>query len=406
MKLLEVEDARARALELVAPLGDESVAIEDAWSRILAADVASEVDLPRDDVSIMDGYACTLATAKAGIGDIVGHSAAGHPWSGRLADGEFVRISTGAVVPPGAALVVAQEDVTRHDNRIEMTARARDEAVAGRHVRRAATDVRRGDRLLRVGTRLGPAELALAAAAGHAHLLVTKQPTVAIVATGDELVGIGTIVLPGQLVETNTLMLTAACRALGAVVVHHERVPDREDVLADAITRAVESADVVVTTGGASVGDHDHVRRAAQRPDCEILAWGLALRPGKPTGLVRTPRGVWFALAGNPASTFVGWHLLVAPTLRRLAGVRGEVMRPLIRMQATAAVSSERARVHWVRATHHDGRATPLPDQLSGNLRSLATASAMIRVPTGATIAAGDPCDVLVLDDAIHESPP
>lgn len=405
MKLLEVEDARERALAVVSPLADESVDISDAWSRILAADLASAVDLPRDDVSIMDGYACTLATARAGVGELVGESAAGHPWSGQLRDGAFVRISTGAVVPHGAALVIAQEDVTRTDRHIEVDGETREAAVAGRHVRRAASDVRRGDPLLRAGARMGSAELALAAATGHTRAPVIAQPRVAILATGDELVAIGDTPGPGQLVETNTLMLTTACRAMGALVVHHERVPDREDALHDAITRAIACADVVLTTGGASVGDHDHVRRAAARPDCEIMAWGLALRPGKPTGLVRTPRGMWFALAGNPASTFVAWHLLVAPTLRKLAGVRGAFIRPLVRMQTTAPLVGERGRVHWVRATHDDRRVTPLPDQLSGNLRSLANASAMIRLPAAAQIALDASCDVLVLDDAIHERP-
>jgi molybdopterin molybdotransferase len=401
--LVDVEDARARALQVVSVLGGEDVPIARASGRVLADDLASAIDLPRDDVSIMDGYACTLATLHAGHGTLVGESAAGRPWTGTLRDGELVRISTGAVVPSGAALVVAQEDVTRDAERIAIA--VPQGHAPGRHIRRAGTDVRRGTVLLRAGTRLSPGELALGAAAGHTHVHVVRRPTVAILATGDELVGIGDAVGAGQLVETNALMLRAACDALGAIVVHEARVPDRPDVLAEALDRAIADADVVLTTGGASVGDHDHVRTAASRPGCEILAWGLALRPGKPTGVIRTERGIWLALAGNPASTFVGWHLLAAPILRTFAGVRGEVMRPLVRMQTTAPLVSERARVHWIRATHRDGNVSPLVDQLSGNLRSLALASAMIRVPAGATIDAGDPCDVLVLDDTVHERP-
>lgn len=398
MTLVPVAQAQALALAHAAALSSESIAVGDAHGRIVAAPVLARTELPRADVSVMDGYATTLAALAHGRAPILGESAAGHPWPRALAPGAAVRISTGAVVPEGAELVVAQEDTRRIDDDIVFDAAVIAAASHGAHIRRAGCDLRRGEVLVDAGGHLGPAELALLAAAGPERIEVVRRPRVAILATGDELVAHPGAPGPGGVVETNGLMLRAACIDAGAQVVSVRVVGDERTALAIAIDDAIASADLVFTTGGASVGDHDHVRALAQRPGLEILAWGLALRPGKPTGIVRTGAGLWLALPGNPASTFVGHELLGRPVLRRMAGVRGDPRRPLRTMIAGAELWGERNREHWVRARIDGPRVFPLPDQASGNLRSIAGADALVRVPVGCLrIAAGASCEVLSL---------
>lgn len=403
MTLLGVDEAQRLALEHATARGVEELVVYDAAGRIAAAPVSAALELPASDVSIMDGYACALATARAGSARVVGESAAGHPWLEELGPGDAVRISTGAVVPRGAAVVIAQEDARRDGDTVAFDPEVAASVVVGRHIRPAGSDVRRGDVLVREGEVLGPTELALLAGAGVSRLSVHRRPRLAILSTGDELLPVGAPPREGHLVDTNAPMLAALGVAAGAEVVSCRTVGDDPLLLTAALDHAIAVADVVLTTGGASVGDHDHVRRAAGREGLEILAWGIAMRPGKPTGIVRTGSGLWFALPGNPASTFVAYELFARPALRRMLGVRGDPRRPLRRMIAGGVFPGERTREHWVRARTEGDTVVPLPDQLSGNLRSLAGGDALVRVPPGvAAIEPSAACDVLLLDAHAH----
>ncbi len=408
MMLATVEAAQAAALAHAAPRGIEALALGDAFGRHLAAPVTAALALPGWDLSVMDGYACTLATVRSGAAQIIGESAAGHPSTIDVSTcGTAVRISTGAVVPPGAELVVVQEDVVRDGARIGFDATRVGEPEPGRHIRVAGCDVGPGDEIARAGLRLGAAELALLGAAGIARVSVVTRPRVAILSTGDELIAIGAARRVGEVIATNGLMLACACREAGAIVVAERTVPDDPNALRHALADAVAMADLVITCGGASVGEHDHVRQAAAEPGFETLVWGIAMRPGKPTGIVRTRGGLWFALAGNPASTFVGCELFVRPALRRMQGVRGDPRRPLRVLRAEGVFEGERNREHWVRARTTGDAVAPLSDQRSGNLRSLAGADALVRVPAGCIrIEPGEPCQALVFDALAHERAP
>lgn len=402
MTLVRVEDAQALALAQAHARASEVVGLRDAVDRIVAESVTARFDLPAADTSIMDGYACATATLRGGAARVVGESAAGRPWPTAITEGTAVRISTGAVVPAGAELVVAQEDSRRDGDAVVFDAAVVASATTGRHIRSAASDVRIGAVLVSPGQSLGPAELALLGAAGVAHVAVIRRPRVAILSTGDELVAIGEQPGPGGVISTNGMMLALSCTRAGAEVVSERTVGDDPAAVAAALGEAIAAADVVLTSGGASAGDHDHIREAARSFD--VLVWGIALRPGKPTGIVRTRGGLWFALPGNPASSFVTFELFVRPALRRMLGVRGDPRRPLRRMIAGTELRGDRTREHWVRARTDGERVLPLSDQMSGNLRSLATADALVRIPIGTThVEAGAACDVLVFDTNAHE---
>lgn len=408
MTLATLDDARTAALAAVQPTPVAELPLREAFELVLARDLASLRDLPSDDVSIMDGYAVQVAgLAAGGVVELalVGESAAGRPWDGTLLPTQAVRISTGAVVPAGADMVVAQEDTSRPRTDVVAvdTPRLR-ELRPGRWVRARGTDVHAGSTIAAAGLRLGPAELALLGACGHASVAVHRRPTVAILSTGDELVPIGVQPVRGQVVATSGLMLATACASAGAVVVSEAMVGDDAERLHDAIARARSSADLVLTTGGASVGDHDLVRAGLGRHGGRELVWGIALRPGKPTGIVALPETLVVALPGNPAASFVVFELIVRPLLRKLAGVRGDVVAPLRTCTAGARLPGESGREHWVRAQLDGERVVPLDDQLSGALSSIAGASVLARVPVGtAAIPAGAPCEVLVLDHHDHE---
>lgn len=407
MSLATLADAQRIALAAARPTAIVELPLAAAAHCVLARDLDAQRDLPGADVSIMDGYAVQAdALRGGGIVElaIAGESAAGRPWTGTLARGDALRISTGAVVPAGADMVVAQEDTTRAGDVVAIDTAKLTEIRAGRWVRARGSDVARGSAIAEVGLRLGPAELALLGACGHAIVPVHRRPRVAILSTGDELVRIGEPAAIGRVIATSGLMLTTACTDAGAEVVSESLVIDDADALHEALVHARARADVVLTTGGASVGDHDLVRAGLARLGGRELVWGIAMRPGKPTGIVALDDALVIALPGNPAATFVGFELVVRPVLRRMAGVRGAPFPPLRSAIAGAAIPGERGREHWVRARIEHDRVLPLVDQLSGNLRSIADATVLVRVPAGITeIAAGERCELLVLDHHEHE---
>jgi molybdopterin molybdotransferase len=367
------------------PLGTQHVPLTECAGRLLATSIRAELALPAYATSIMDGYAVHSSSLE--ISDslsLVGESAAGHPYTNTLASGGTVRISTGAVVPPGANAVVPLEDVEPRDLQIAFGALAREQVHPGRYIRAAGSDVAPGDILLEPGQPLGPGDLALLAAVGLEQVEAVRIPGVAILSTGDELVPLGTTPGPGEIISTNGLMLHAQVEAAGGRVVSSEDVPDRPNAMAEALDRALASADLVLTSGGISVGHHDLVLPALDALGFEVGFRGVRLRPGRPTTFGHVEKLPVLALAGNPASTFVGFELLARPIIRALAGHAARAwQRPTTRVRTLRELEGSKVRDHLVRARLGPDGATPLARQLSGALTSLAGVDALLRVPAG-----------------------
>ena len=379
--LLTLEEAQERVLERARPLPAEPVPIAEAGGRVTAEDVRALVDLPPFPSSAMDGFAVRAADLPAAV-QIVGESAAGGPYEGRLEPGETVAISTGAVVPEGADAVVPVERVANQENRAVEISFAPE---PGAHIRPRGGDVAAGEVVVPAGARLTPARLAAAAAAGVAELRCARRPRVVVLATGSELVAPGQPLRPGQVYEANTLMLASSLAATGAAVLSEPPAADDEPALRAALERGL-AADVLVTSGGVSVGEHDLVRAVERELGVEEVFWRVSIKPGKPVAFgVRTDTLV-FGLPGNPVSALVGCELFVKPALRALQGLA----EPLARFEpgrlATGLRRNEE-RDEFVRArTHADADAVvlePVVGQESHMIVRSGAADALVHVPRG-----------------------
>jgi molybdopterin molybdotransferase len=313
--LLSIEDALAAVLARVVPLEGEEVAVADAAGRVLAEPARAAVDLPPFPSSAMDGFAVRADDAPGEL-PVVARVAAGRPVGRALGAGEAIAISTGGVVPEGADAVVPIEKVEERGDRIRIS------AVVGNgdNIRERGGDVRAGDVVLAAGTRLGPAQVGALAASGLATVACARRPRAAVLATGTELRPPGAALAPGEIYESNTFTLAAQLAAAGADVDRLAGVEDDEAATRDALERGL-AGDVLVTSGGVSVGPHDLVRRALADLGAEEVFWRVAVRPGKPVAFaVRGPTLV-FGLPGNPVSSLVGFELFVRPALLALQGV-------------------------------------------------------------------------------------
>ncbi len=399
---LSVADALARVLAPARPLPLEWVPLAEARGRTLARDLAALRTQPPTDVSAMDGYAVRFAD----LGDLskplklVGESAAGRRYGSVMGDGETVRIFTGAPVPSGADTVLIQEMAATEGRLV----RALERPDQGRNIRRAGLDFMTGESLLGAGTRLGPAEIALAAAMNHAQLPVVRKPIVAIIATGDELVAPGGEVGPDQIVASNSYAIAAFVAAAGGVTLDLGIVADDLEGLERAIATAREAkADILVTLGGASVGDHDLVKQALAGQGMTLDFWRIAMRPGKPLIHGRLGDMSILGLPGNPVSSIVCGVLFLVPLVRALSGDRAaDADRSQPAVLGTALPSNDQ-RQDYLRATltiRADGVpiATPSKVQDSSMLRTLAQAECLlIRGPHAKADAAGAPCRILRL---------
>ena len=378
--LLAYEEAQARILAAGRPLPSERVDVGAAAGRVLAEDARSVVDLPPFPSSAMDGYAVRTADLPGKL-RVVGESAAGAPFAGTLGPGEAIGISTGAVVPDSADAVAPVEVVVLSDNTIEI-----DRTLEpGTSVRRRGGDVCTGDIVATAGSRLAPAGVAGLAAAGIGSVVCSRRPRVAIVATGSELVPPGEPLGPGQIYESNTLMLAAALGVVGAEIVSAPSVPDDDASLREALERGLE-ADVLVTSGGVSVGEHDLVREVERKLGVEESFWRVAIKPGKPLAFGTRGNTLVFGLPGNPVSALVSAELFVKPALRALQGIS----EPLPRFEPGRLGSNLRRnpeRDEFVRArTSTAGDAIvlePLRGQESHMIASASTAEALVHVPRG-----------------------
>jgi molybdopterin molybdotransferase len=392
-ELISVDEARARVLAAARPLAPETVPLgTPPLGRVLAEEVASEEDLPPFDSSAMDGFA--VGSGEPGDLEIVDESRAGAPAGRRVAAGEAIAISTGAQVPEGTHGVVPVER-TEPVPATGGAARVRvPETEARANVRRAGEDVRAGYVVLRAGTALGPAELAMLASLGRTEVSCGALPRVSVVVTGDELVDPGAPLAPGQIRDSNAPALAALASAAGARVTGTRRVGDDFAATVDALRDAIDEADVVCISGGVSVGEHDHVKPALAELGAEEAFWGVALKPGKPTWFGRAPSGTLvFGLPGNPVSAMVTFLLFARPALEVLGGADPEVRRVRARLDAPIRLHSGREQAIRCRLRAEDDgwHAEPTGPQGSHQISSMLGADALALVPKGdATLQPGD----------------
>jgi molybdopterin molybdotransferase len=400
--MLSVDEARARWLSGVPTLPAERTALGRAAGRVLAADLVADRPLPPFDHSAMDGYA-VAARDCAGDGPwklrVSGMSRAGVA-APRLVPGTACRILTGAQVPAGADSVVMQENVAREGDAIVFHGRPR----TGQHVRTEGEDIAHGAVALRAGTRLRPGALALAAMLGCVELTVARRPTVTLLCTGDELVVPGEALRPGSIPESNSAPLAALAAQAGAVVRIAPLVRDDEGATQSAVAQALDGTDVLVTVGGVSVGDHDHVRPALEKAGVTVDFWKVAIKPGKPVVVGRRGGAYVLGLPGNPASALVTFVVFGTPLLRSL---QGDVAPAPLLLPAKLAASRKRSadRVEFVRATlASDGTslvARAHDNQASGAATSLAESEGLVLVPPGdGPIGAGETVEFLRWSDA------
>ena len=400
MALMPVDNALERLLSNAGPLSAETVPIADAAFRVLAEPIAARRTQPPFDASAMDGYAVRAADVAAVPArlKVIGEAPAGRGFAGAVGPGEAVRIFTGAPLPAGADAILIQENAER----------AEDDAITaietvqpGRHIRRAGLDFAEGDVLLDAGRVIDPAALALAAAANHPALAVVRRPVVAILATGDELVAPGDTPQPDQIVASNSYGVAAMAQSEGATVLDLGIAPDDRAEIAECIQTALSHpADIIVTLGGASVGDHDLVRSVLTGQGMVLDFWKIAMRPGKPLMFGRFGDVRVLGLPGNPVSAMICAELFLRPLIASLAGRAPTDRNEAAVLGADMRGNDERRDYVRARLADKDGQiiATPFGTQDSSMLKTLAAANALIvREPFAPEAKTGDACRVIRL---------
>jgi molybdopterin molybdotransferase len=385
---LPLEEAQARLLALAAPLTAEQVPVVAAGGRYLAEPLLARRTQPAADLSAMDGYALT----GSGPWRMIGESRAGHPFPGALRDSEAIRISTGALMPSGADTVLIQENAQRNGASLV----AIEAPLAGRHIRRAGFDFRAGDTVLDAGARLDPAAIALALSAGHAEVAAHRLPTIAVIDSGDELVADPRDCAPHQIPASNGAMLAAMVGGLASEVQRLGPVVDDLAALVTALDHA-SNADVIVTTGGASVGDHDLIRPALETAGATLGFWRVAIRPGKPLLVATRRKQIILGLPGNPVSGFVTAWLFLLPMLRALAGSR-QPLPVAVPLPCATDLPPGGERREFLRARWDGAALHPVAERDSSALAALAGANALIdRPPHADGTKAGTPVPAYLL---------
>ncbi len=395
--LLSLEEAQSRLLALARPLPIEHLAIAEAQERYLTEPLRALRTQPAADLSAMDGYAVGQDDL-AGPWRVIGESAAGRPFGGMVQPGAAVRISTGALLPDGAGAVVLQENCTRDGDRLNLAGDRPNRA--GQHIRRKGMDFREGQDLLPGGTRIGPPQIALAITAGHGRLPVRRLPRIAIIDCGDELLSPGTPCPPHRIPASNGPMLAALARAVPCQITRLGPVADDLPALL-AVLEAAHDADVIVTSGGASVGDHDLIGPALGEWGATIALWKVAIKPGKPLLIAQRGGQIVLGLPGNPASSLVTAYLFLLPLLRALLGAGHCLPRP-ITARLTTPLTATGERREFLRA-RWDGSAIAAGESHdSGALASLAVCNALIdRPPHSPVLAPGAVVPAYCLETAV-----
>ncbi|WP_196258295.1 molybdopterin molybdotransferase MoeA [Pelagibacterium limicola] len=376
--LLSVDEALQRIVSPLVPKQAETITLDRAVGRVLAAPVLATLDNPPFDASAMDGYAVRADEVREGVTLIQsGVSQAGKGFTGQVEAGTCVRIFTGAPIPTGADAVVMQEQTTAHGDAITFLA----DTAPGRNVRTQGHDFCNGDALIPIGTRLAPAHIALIAAANQPFATVTQAPKIAIMATGEELVPPGSPVPPGKIVGSNSFGLRALFSPHAGGIADFGIVPDDMEILVNAIGGALEDTpDILVTTGGASVGEHDLVQAALKANGVEIDFWRIAMRPGKPLMLGRKGNTTVFGLPGNPVSALVTATVFVMPAIRALLG---ETPPAPLMLPLAESLAPNGPRRHFIRACRRVDASgmtgvAPVGETDSGHLTSLARSDCLI----------------------------
>lgn len=396
MNMLSVEAALARLLDAAqAPADSEHVAADEALGRVLAAPLPSAVSVPPLDNSAMDGYALRRAEVADGRWLPVSQRIpAGHPGEA-LQPGTAARIFTGAALPAGADCVAMQEDCETRDGEVRVVRIP----GPGANIRRAGEDIEAGQTVLVPGERLGPAQLGVAASVGATELVVYRRLKVAVFFTGDEIVMPGQPLAHGRIYNSNRASLLGLLHQLGVEVIDLGQVADRLDATVEALRRAAALADVIITSGGVSVGEEDHVKAAVQSLG-EIDLWKVAMKPGKPLAHGRVDDADFIGLPGNPVSAFVVFCLFARPFLLKRMGAL-----PRAAATFTVAAGFDRARPgkrrEFLRARLEDGRAVLFANQSSGVLTSLAWADGLLDIDAGVGVEAGQPVRFLPLSELL-----
>ncbi len=396
--MLSVEEARSRILGALAATPAETVALAEAWNRVLARPVVARLTQPPADVSAMDGYAVRAADAVEGARlAVIGSAPAGHPFEGEVGAGQAVRLFTGSLVPLGADGILLQEDATAEADSVTV----RETVRHGRWIRRQGLDFKAGETLLPVGRKLTARDVGLAAAGNNPWVTVHRRPRLGILATGDEIALPGEPIPPGGIVSSNAHALAALVRAAGGEPVVLPIAPDDTDAIAEAAA-AARICDMLVTTGGASVGDHDLVQKALGPEGFALDFWQIAMRPGKPLIWGRLGQTPVLGLPGNPVSALVCAVQFLVPAIAVLSGLPGGPP-PTMLVRAGADLAANDKRFDHLRSslgTDRDGRpvATPFPVQDSSMLATLARAEALIlRAPYAPALPEGAEVEAIPL---------
>jgi molybdopterin molybdotransferase len=379
--MLSVEDATKQVAARIAKLPIERVPLQEARSRFLAENIVATNFLPPFDNSAMDGFAARSAELPATL-PIVAKVAAGQVLTDTIPARVAIRIMTGAPIPKGLDTVVIQEDAKIDGSKVTLPA-----SPVGDNIRRAGEDVNAGDIAVRAGERLGAAELGLLAALGLEEVPVARAPRIALIATGDELVSAGESPGPGQIIDSSAHTLGALIPGCGGVATYVGIAKDDPNTMAALIASAMDH-DVVITTGGVSVGDRDHVRAALTSAGVELELWKVAMKPGKPFSFGMNGRVPVFGLPGNPVSTFVAFELFVRPALLAMQGAN-VTARPRAPVHLIRGYRKQAGRAHFVRArVTRNGEhliAQPHPKQGSAILSSLIGCNALVVLPAEST---------------------
>jgi molybdopterin molybdotransferase len=390
--MLTEQDALSSILAAILPLETEELGLFEAGGRILAESILARVSLPRFDNSSMDGYAVRAADAVAGaVLRVSGEQPAGPDQGLKVDAGTAVRVYTGAPIPAGANAVVMQEDCDRRGDQVTI----RESAVLGEFIRLRGGDLCEGQKIAEVGARLNGPLLGALASQGIDRIHVFRRPTVAILATGSELRRPGEPLGPGEIYETNRVMLQELVRNAGGIPRLFDPVPDQDDEHLRAL-RDAASDDVIVIAGGVSVGERDLVKSTLKELGCDIELWRVAVRPGKPFLFGRLNERWVFGLPGNPVSAFVTFLLFVRPALLAMQGWQGA---SVTKTQATVAksVTNKGERPHYLRGYFEAGRFMPFENQESHALFGLSRANALLRIGAGEQIPEDQTVEVVLL---------
>ena len=381
--LISIERARELVLAHTRPRGPQRVDVDDALDRVLAQDVQATGDVPPFACSAMDGFAIIDGPGGRTL-RVAGESRAGTPSDRTLQDGEAIRISTGAAVPAGATAVIRQEDTDTNATGTEVTVHERVEP--GQNIRHPGEDMRAGTQVLSAGTIMRAAELGAAVAAGAGELIVSRQPVVQVLSTGDELRAPGEPLGPGEIHNSNAPMLVGLSTHCGAIATPAQRLPDDPAATERALGEALERADVTIVSGGVSVGPHDHVKPALAALGVVEVFWGVSLQPGKPTWFGTAGEKLVFGLPGNPVSAFVTFSLFARPALYAMQGAQEDHLLDTEAVLATAVKRNpNREMALRVRLERLDGSTVALPNgpQASHIVSSLLGADALALIPAG-----------------------